>query len=52
MDVEKPENIIIGPQIAEQITKKFEGISIEDAKKIIYEVTNEMISELKVIFTK
>lgn len=34
----------------EQIHKKFDGLSIEDAKQIIFEVTNELVIDLKVNF--
>jgi hypothetical protein len=45
---DNPENIQLNQEIIEQITKKFEGISIEDAKKIIFQVTNEIVADLKV----
>lgn len=31
----------------EEIHSKFEGLSLDEAKKIIFEVTNELITDLK-----
>ncbi len=45
---DSPDNIQLNQDVIEQITKKFDGISIEDAKKIIYQVTHELIVDLKV----
>lgn len=44
---DSPENIALSAELVEQINNKFVGISIEDAKKIIFEVTNELVDDLK-----
>ncbi len=35
-------------ELVEQIHQKFSGLTIEDAKKIIFQVTNSMVADLKV----
>jgi hypothetical protein len=45
--LEDPEHMIIEEDVVAQIKEKFSGISIEDAKKIIFEVTNELVNDLK-----
>lgn len=45
--LENPAHMIIEEDVASQIKAKFSGISIEDAKKIIFEVTNELVNDLK-----
>ena len=47
-DFEKAENIELKQEVIDQIHSRFEGVSIEDAKQIIFEVTNEIITDLKV----
>jgi hypothetical protein len=37
-------------EVIEEIHKKFIGVAIEDAKKIILEITTELVTDLKVIF--
>lgn len=49
-ELDKPENIVLPDEVLAQINDKFEGLSLDEAKKIIFEVTNEMVTELKVYF--
>jgi len=42
----------INKEIETQIKTMFDGLSVEDAKKIIYEVTTEMVADLKVEMRK
>ena len=37
----------ISNEVIDQIHKKFSAISIEDARRIILETTNELVSDLK-----
>lgn len=51
----KTENVVellpgMNTEIETQIKTMFDGLSLEDAKKIIFEVTTEMVADLKVIF--
>ena len=46
--LEKPENMQLNEEVITQIHQKFQGLSIEDAKKIIFEVTSELVNDLKV----
>lgn len=47
--IEEDENqdFEIKQELIDQISEKFSGLSIEDARKIIFEVTNEMVTDLK-----
>jgi hypothetical protein len=47
-DSDKAENIDLKPEVIEQIHAKFEGLSIDEAKQVIFEVTNDLIADLKV----
>lgn len=47
-ELEKPENIVLSEEIQAEIHDKFEGLGLDEAKKIIFEVTNELVAELKV----
>jgi hypothetical protein len=38
----------LNEEVIQEIHEKFSDLSIEDAKKIIFEVTNELITDLKV----
>jgi len=38
----------LSDEVVAQIHDKFSRLNIEDAKRIIFEVTNELVSELKV----
>ncbi|CAF0817967.1 unnamed protein product [Brachionus calyciflorus] len=46
-ELENPDNIELPDEVVEQIHDKFEGLTLDDAKKIIFEVTNELVNELK-----
>lgn len=35
-------------EVIDEIQSRFAGISIDEARKIIFEVTNELVTELKV----
>jgi hypothetical protein len=41
------ENIEITREVVEEINTKFSDVTLEDAQKIIFEVTNELIADLK-----
>lgn len=45
--LEKPENMVLSEEVVAQIQQKFGGLSVEEAKRIIFEVTNELVNELK-----
>lgn len=47
-DSDKAENIDLKPEVIEQIHAKFEGLSIDEAKQVIFEVTNDLIADLKI----
>lgn len=49
MELQNSDNIVLPDELIEQIRDKFDGLSLEDAKKIILEVTNDVIADLKVI---
>ena len=38
----------LSKEVQEKLTTMFDGLSIDDAKKIIFEVTQEMVADLKV----
>ena len=42
----------LSEEVVAQIHDKFSRLSIEDAKRIIFEVTNELVNELKVRFQR
>lgn len=52
LELEKPENIQVPDKVIEQIHSKFDGLSLEEAKRIIFEVTNELVTDLKVFISK
>lgn len=45
---EEDNDFEITQEVIDQIHKKFSGVSIEDARKIILEITSDMVTELKV----
>jgi hypothetical protein len=46
------EQIKLTEEVESKIKSMFEGIKLEDARRIIYEVTNEMIGDLKLDMRK
>lgn len=51
-EAESPERVIeamdSNKELVDELQKRFEGISVEDAKRIILEVTNDLLADLKV----
>jgi hypothetical protein len=47
IESDKAENIDLKQEVIDQIHSKFQGLSIEEAKQVIFEVTNEIIADLK-----
>lgn len=46
--VEHKEQVELPVVVEDEIRSKFEGLTIDEAKQVIFEVTNEIISDLKV----
>ncbi|RNA24087.1 hypothetical protein BpHYR1_008910 [Brachionus plicatilis] len=46
-ELENPENIVLSDEVLEQIHDKFEGLGLDEARNIIFQITNELVTELK-----
>ncbi len=42
--------IEVNTEALNELHKRFEGISLDDAKRIILEVTNDLLADLKVVY--
>ena len=46
--LENPNSMQLSDEVVAQIHDKFSGITIDEAKRVIFDVTNELVNELKV----